>query len=102
MYSLVVYVPESHCETLKQALFDAGAGRMGPYDQGCWQVLGQGQFRPLSGSSPYLGDQGELQVTAEVRLELVCEDHVIEPVIAALQSAHPYEMPAYHYVSVNT
>lgn len=54
MYKLCFYVPESHLDVVKQAVFAAGGGRIGAYDSCCWQSLGQGQFRPLDGSQPYL------------------------------------------------
>ncbi|MEQ9565781.1 MAG: NGG1p interacting factor NIF3, partial [Pseudomonadales bacterium] len=60
-YKLVAYIPENHLETVKEALFAAGAGTQGAYDQCCWQVRGQGQFRPLEGSNPHLGKQDELE-----------------------------------------
>lgn len=95
MYKLVVYVPESHLEAVKSALFSAGAGRMGDYDSCAWQVLGQGQFRPLEGSQPYLGQQGQVEHVPEYRVELVCADECINDVLSALRRAHPYEEPAY-------
>ncbi len=95
MYKLVVYVPESHLEAVKSALFSAGAGRMGDYDSCAWQVLGQGQFRPLEGSQPYLGQQGKVEYVPEYRVELVCADECINDVLSALRRAHPYEEPAY-------
>lgn len=95
MYKLVVYVPESHLEAVKSALFNAGAGRIGDYDSCAWQVLGQGQFRPLEGSQPYLGQQGRVEQVPEYRLELVCADEYIKDALAALREAHPYEEPAY-------
>ncbi len=55
MYKRCYYVPESYLETTKQAVFDAGAGHVGNYDSCCWQVRGEGQFRPLPDSSPFLG-----------------------------------------------
>ena len=55
MYSLVFYVPETHLEVVKEAVFLAGAGAIGDYDHCCWQAKGQGQFRPLEGSHPHLG-----------------------------------------------
>jgi hypothetical protein len=61
MYKLCFFVPESHLETVKEAIFEAGAGRIGDYDRCCWQVLGDGQFRPLPGSQPFSGKQGELE-----------------------------------------
>ena len=94
MYKLVFFVPGSHLEQTKSAVFAAGAGRIGHYDQCCWQVLGQGQFRPLSGSNPYLGQYQQLEVVQEYRVEMVCADEYIREAVAALRAAHPYEEPA--------
>lgn len=95
MYKVCVYVPESHLEAVKQALFGAGAGRLGAYDQCCWQVPGQGQFRPLAGANPFLGEVGQLESVVEYRVELVCADDCIRAAISALRAAHPYEEPAF-------
>ena len=95
MYKLCVYVPASHLEQVKQALFDAGAGRIGDYDSCCWQVSGQGQFRPLAGADPFIGSQGRIETVEEYKVELVCEDALIAATVAALKQAHPYEEPAY-------
>lgn len=95
MFKLCFYVPESHLEPVKQAIFDAGGGCIGDYEQCCWQVLGEGQFRPRAGAQPYIGKQGELERVAEYRVELVCNDELIGPAVAALKAAHPYEEPAY-------
>ncbi len=95
MYKLAFFVPESHLETVKAAVFATGAGRIGDYDCCCWQSRGQGQFRPLEGSQPFLGRQGEVERVAEYRVELVCTDDLIRPAIAAMRAAHPYEEPAY-------
>ncbi|WGL17740.1 YqfO family protein [Microbulbifer bruguierae] len=95
MFKLCVYIPESHLEPVKQALFAAGAGRIGDYDSCCWQVLGTGQFRPLDGSQPFIGQHGEVEQVAEYRVETVCADEVVDAVLAAMRSAHPYEEPAF-------
>ena len=95
MYKLSFYVPESHAEVVKHACFDAGAGRIGDYDSCAWQVLGQGQFRPLPGSSPFIGEHDQLQYVAEYKVEMVCEASSIRAVVQALIDAHPYEEPAY-------
>ena len=95
MYKLVFYVPEKQLEMVKEAVFQAGAGRIGNYDCCCWQVLGQGQFRPLKGSSPFIGTQGEIEYVAEYRVEMVCEQTAIRNAVAALKQAHPYEEPAW-------
>lgn len=69
MYKLCFYVPESHLDVVKQAVFAAGGGRIGAYDSCCWQSLGQGQFRPLDGSQPYLGQVGQVEHVAEWKVE---------------------------------
>ncbi|HEY8569550.1 YqfO family protein [Microbulbifer sp.] len=95
MFKLCVYIPESHLESVKQALFAAGAGRIGDYDSCCWQVLGSGQFRPLDGSQPFIGQQGQVEQVAEYRVETVCKDELVDEVLTAMRRAHPYEEPAF-------
>lgn len=95
MYKFCFYVPESHLESVKQAVFDSGAGRMGDYEHCCWQVLGQGQFRPGVDADPFIGEPGKLEQVAEYRVEMICEDELIQQAVAALRQAHPYEEPAF-------
>ncbi len=95
MFKICVYVPEKSVETVKQALFNAGAGRIGNYDSCCWQTEGTGQFRPLAGSNPAIGSQGEVEFVREVKLELVCEDELVTGAVRALRDSHPYEEPAF-------
>ena len=95
MFKICVYVPEKSVETVKQAMFDAGAGRIGNYDSCCWQSDGSGQFRPLAGSNPAIGSQGEIEHVREVKIELVCADELVEEVVQALRDSHPYEEPAF-------
>ena len=102
MYKLCFYVPESHLEQVKTAVFAAGAGRIGDYDSCCWQVLGQGQFRPLAGSTPFLGRQDEVEPVDEYRVELVCEASCIKAAVEAMIAAHPYEEPAWGVVQMVT
>jgi len=95
MYKLCVYIPLSHVEQVKKAIFDAGGGKIGNYDNCCWQTHGQGQFRPLANSKPYIGETGEIETVEEVKVELVVDDAVIKQVVSSLKQAHPYEEPAY-------
>ena len=95
MYKLVFYVPESHLESVKSAVFKAGAGKIGNYDQCSWQVCGTGQFRPLAGSDAFVGTEGRLETIEEFRVELVCAEEFIRQSLAALKNAHPYEEVAY-------
>jgi len=99
-YKLEFYVPAEHLEPVKNALFAAGAGRIGKYDCCCWQTAGTGQFRPLPGSHPFIGRQEQIETVAEIKVEMVCASAVIDAVIAALLRTHPYETPAYQYWKV--
>jgi hypothetical protein len=98
VYKLCFYVPVSHLESVKAAVFAAGAGRVGDYDNCSWQVLGKGQFRPLAGSKPFVGQQDELAQVDEYRVEMVCAAQYVKAVVMALQEAHPYEEPAWDVV----
>ena len=102
MYKICFYVPASHLSEVKESLFKAGAGRIGNYAACAWQTLGEGQFKPLADSQPYLGQAGELQIEAEYKVELVCEANCLSSAIKALIATHPYEEPAYQYWEVNT
>ena len=87
-------MPESHLDATKNAVFDAGAGEWGSYDQCCFEVRGQGQFRPGADSQPFIGKPGQLEYVDEVRVEMICPERVLSDALAALRAAHPYETPA--------
>jgi len=95
VYKLSFFVPDDNLEQVKAAVFATGAGRIGNYDCCCWQVLGQGQFRPLDGSDPHIGQLGSVETVEEWKVELVCSDELIRQTVDAMKSAHPYEEPAY-------
>jgi hypothetical protein len=96
VYIISFYVPVDHAEFVKDAMFSAGAGRIGAYDLCCWQTLGQGQFRPLEGSKPFIGERDKVETVSELKVEMVCEAECLNLVVAALWHAHPYETPAFH------
>lgn len=102
MHKLIFFVPESHKERVKQAVFEAGAGRFEGYDFCSWETLGNGQFRPLLGSQPFIGNHDKLEQVSEYRVEMICDDTVLKPVIKALLLAHPYERPAYECWPIKT
>ncbi len=95
MFKLCFFIPETHVEQVKEALFKKGAGQIGQYDHCSWQVLGEGQFRPLKGSQPFLGKESHIEKVVEYKVEMVCEDDLIEDVVKELIKTHPYEEPAY-------
>ncbi len=100
MVKICFFVPSSHVEQVKLAMFDAGAGRIGNYDQCSWQTLGQGQFRPLDGSQPFLGEKGRCECVDEYRVEMVCDAALVADAISVMKQAHPYEEPAYDVIQV--
>lgn len=98
MYKLSFYVPETALESVKEALFKVGAGRIGNYEHCCWEVLGKGQFQALPGSDPFIGKIDQLETVSEYRVEMVCEEAVIDAVVEELKAVHPYETPAFDVV----
>lgn len=97
---LVVFVPVEAAEKVREALSDAGAGRLGDYDGCTWSTTGEGTFRPLPGAQPTIGSVGNLERVAEVRLETVVPRAARRTVLAALHAAHPYETPAYDVIEL--
>lgn len=95
MYKLAFFVPVDDAESVKEAVFETGAGRIGNYEACCFQTQGLGQFRPLEGAHPHIGEVGVLEYVEELKVELVCKDACIHAAIAALKLAHPYEEVAY-------
>jgi hypothetical protein len=92
---LVVFVPLAALDQVRDALFAAGAGRIGHYERCSWYSEGTGTFRALSGASPTVGEVGVEERVPELRLETVFPAPAQGRVIAALRSAHPYEEPAF-------
>jgi hypothetical protein len=91
----VVYVPEDHVDAVRDAMFAAGAGAIGNYDECGWAVPGKGTFRPLDGANPYAGEQGIREAMKEQKLEMVVEPWKLTDVLAAMKSTHPYEEVAH-------
>ncbi|SBS35090.1 Putative GTP cyclohydrolase 1 type 2 [Marinomonas spartinae] len=100
MYSLIFYVPETDLDKVKQALFSVGAGALGNYDHYCWQIKGEGQFRPLEGADPHSGKVNEISHICEYRVEMLLQEDVKQSAINALLSSHPYEEVAYHIIPI--
>lgn len=100
-FKLTVYIPDAYLESVKQALFSAGAGSWDGYDSCCWQIRGVGQFRPLVGSSPFIGSVGKLETVEEWRVEMICPEARLPDIRTALITAHPYETPAYDFIRID-
>jgi hypothetical protein len=92
---LVVFVPGTALDAVRDALFAAGAGRIGDYERCSWYAEGTGTFRALPGASPTVGEVGEEERVSELRLETVFPEERQDEIVAALHRAHPYEEPAF-------
>lgn len=94
------YVPEEQLQRVKQAMFDAGAGKVGDYDCCAWQILGEGQYRPGAGSTPFKGEQGRLETLCEYKVEMVCTEAFIAGAVRAMKDSHPFEEVAYSVIRI--
>jgi hypothetical protein len=99
-YKIVVYVPESHADKLREAMGDAGAGVIGNYTHCTFTLKGIGRFIPGEGSNPTSGEIGKLAEEAEDRIETVCAGDNLEAILKAIRDVHPYEEPATDVYSI--
>jgi dinuclear metal center YbgI/SA1388 family protein len=97
---LVVFVPSGHEQTVAEALFSAGAGKIGAYDQCSFRGRGEGTFRPGPGTSPFIGEPGRSEQIEEIRLETIVPKGRLVRVLEKMQKAHPYEEVAYDLISL--
>lgn len=97
---LVFFVPLSHSEHVKQAVFNAGAGEIGLYSECSFSTKGQGTYKPLGGSNPFEGEHDKRSEVEEERIEVLVSNHRLDKVVSALLEAHPYEEVAYDLISV--
>lgn len=100
MLKLIYYVPESHLEMTKSAIFEAGAGGIGNYEHCAWQVLGTGQFKPVKDANPFIGALDTLEQIPEWRVETIVSEVNAKRVALALKTSHPYEEPAFEFIAM--
>ncbi|WP_313376413.1 Nif3-like dinuclear metal center hexameric protein [Chishuiella sp.] len=98
---LITYVPIENLAALKNALYEAGAGKIGNYDSCGFSTEGKGNFRPIEGSNPFIGEKGKLESVAESRVEVVMPQHLEGEILKALFNNHPYEEVAYSVINLN-
>ena len=94
------YVPQAQAEQVRNALFAAGAGKLGNYDECSFSMGGEGSFRPSQNSSPYVGKKGERHIEEELQIQMVFQKYLASKIIEALLSSHPYEEVAYEITSL--
>lgn len=101
LMKLSVYVPNTHLDDVRNAIAEAGGGKIGDYEACSFSITGTGQFKPLSTANPFIGKAGELESVEEVKVEVTVPQPALNPVLAAMRSAHPYEEIAYDVVSLD-
>lgn len=93
-----VYIPEKYVERLRNKLNEAGAGKIGNYDN-CMTVINvKGYWRPLEDAKPFEGEIGEICEEKECKIEVRCRRECIEDAIEAIKEVHPYEEPVINIV----
>jgi len=95
LLKLVTYIPEKHFDKVSEALFAAGAGVIGNYDQCGFSIMGTGSFRGNENTRPFVGEKGQIHFEKEIRFETILFSHLKEIVINTLLDTHPYEEVAY-------
>ena len=95
LYKIVVYVPKTHEDKVREALGKSGAGHIGNYSDCTFNTDGKGTFRPLEGTNPFIGELDKLEVVDEVKIETIVPQRILGGVISAMIKAHPYEEVAY-------
>lgn len=100
MEKLITFVPRLHVEEVRNALFEAGAGSFGDYDQCSYNSAGYGTFRALEGADPYVGEIGEQHREEETKIEVLYPKYKRRNVILSLLETHPYEVPAYDIIAL--
>ncbi|MCX6276293.1 MAG: Nif3-like dinuclear metal center hexameric protein, partial [Bacteroidetes bacterium] len=97
---LVTFCPVNDVEKVRSALFEAGGGKIGNYDEASFNISGTGTFRPLEGANPYIGEIGVQHRESEIRIETIFPNHLESQIVAAIRRAHPYEEVAYDIYSL--
>lgn len=92
---LVVFVPVSHADAVRQALGESGSGRIGNYDFCSFSSRGIGRFRGNENSNPAIGEAGKYESVEEERIEVVVPRDILEEVVEKMKESHPYEEVAF-------
>lgn len=94
-----VFVPTDYAENVKKAVCEKGAGEYENYSNCTFTSFGRGEFKPLEGSDPFIGEKGSVASADECEIKFICPSSKLNEVIKAMLEAHPYEVPAYNIFS---
>jgi hypothetical protein len=90
-YKIVVFVPLDHADKVREAIGEAGGGKLGKYSFCSFSMRGIGRFKPDEGAKPHIGTVGKFEQVEEEKIEITCNEKVMDDVIAAIKRVHPYE-----------
>ena len=100
---IVVFVPETHTDIVREAMTVAGAGIIGNYTHCTFSTKGIGRFKPEQGANPHIGKVGNIEEVIEERIETICSKENLQNVIKAIKKVHPYEevaLDVYHLENI--
>jgi dinuclear metal center YbgI/SA1388 family protein len=97
LLKMVTFVPEAYAETVRNVLFNAGAGHTGNYDSCSFNLKGEGTFRAGEKSKPFVGEIGKLHTEREERIETIIPAYRKSAITRTLLSVHPYEEPVFDF-----
>lgn len=98
---LIIYVPTTHLEIVREVMASSGVGQIGNYSHCTFTTTGMGSFKPLEGSQPFIGTQNEIEIVEEVKIEGVIATQAVSQAIKAIKAVHPYEEMAYDVYALN-
>ena len=90
-HKIVVYVPLTHADKVREAIGVAGGGKLGNYSFCSFSTKGIGRFKPETGAKPAIGEVGKFEEVEEERIEVTCDTGLVGDVVAAIKKSHPYE-----------
>jgi dinuclear metal center YbgI/SA1388 family protein len=102
IFKFAVYVPTQYADKVSQAIFKAGAGKIGKYTETSFNISGKGTFKPMEGTNPFIGKIGEREEVQEIKIETVVAERDLDSVVQVMKDNHPYEEPAYDVYELKT
>jgi hypothetical protein len=88
---IVIFVPETYTDIVREAMGNAGAGKIGNYTHCTFSSKGIGRFKPEVGANPHIGEVGTHEEVIEERIETVCSRDILQDVVRAIREVHPYD-----------
>jgi hypothetical protein len=96
--AIIVYVPVTHADEIRDVLGNIGAGAVGNYSFCSFSSKGTGRFLPHDSATPFRGSSGKIEEVEEERIEVTAPQEHLQEILEALNAAHPYEEPAVHVI----